>query len=95
MRVLADGRVRRTRSEWQKIMRHFKKSGLTVAAFCEREDLSRSAFAEWMRKLGEKATPQPQFVEIPTNHPARPLAPPPQGDFELTLPGGVVLRWKA
>ena len=95
MRVLADGRVRRTRSEWQKIMRLFKKSGLTVAAFCEREDLSRSAFAEWMRKLREQSTPRPHFVEIPTNNPARPSALPPLGDFELTLPGGVVLRWKA
>ena len=96
MRVLADGRVRRTRYEWQAIMRDFGKSGLTVTAFCEREEISPSVFAAWKRKFGESKVKEPRFVE---------LAPPPAssvgpavlsgGEFELSLPGGVVLRWQA
>lgn len=102
MRVLADGRVRRTRSEWQTIMRNFGKSGLTVTAFCEREKISPSVFAAWKRKFGETGVREPRFVELapPSAAPAAPVvsavpAAPSGGEFELSLPGGVVLRWKA
>jgi hypothetical protein len=75
-------------------MKRFKKSGLTVAAFCDREEISASAFNDWKRKLGVKGVEKPSFVEL------TPSAPPPsasrqdRGEFELSLPGGVVLRWK-
>jgi len=99
MRVLADGRVRRTRSEWQTIMRSFGKSGLTVNAFCEREEISPSVFAAWKRKLGEAEVMEPGFVELapPSTSSVVPAVPavPSTGEFELSLPGGVVLRWKA
>jgi len=76
-------------------MKRFTKSGLTVAAFCEREKISASAFSEWKRKLGVRVSMKPRFVEL-TASPARPPASlPPQGEFELSLPGGVMLRWKA
>jgi hypothetical protein len=98
MRVLADGRVRRTRSEWQSILKRFKKSGLSGTAFCEREEISSSAFAEWKRRLGEtapRASSRPRFVEL-TPAPAVSVPPPRQGgEFEMTLPGGVILRWTA
>lgn len=98
MRVLADGRVRRTQSEWHTILKRFEKSGLSGTAFCEREEISPSAFAEWKRKLGEP-TPsrhsRPRFVELTTT-PAVSLTPSPsRGAFEISLPGGVVLRWIA
>ena len=64
MRVLADGRVRRTRSEWQAIMRDFGKSGLTVTAFCEREKISASVFAAWKRRFGEAEVRESRFVEV-------------------------------
>jgi hypothetical protein len=95
MRVLADGRVRRTRAEWQTIMMRFKKSGLTVTAFCEREEISASAFSEWKRKLGVKMTRKPSFVELTASTTPPPASLPHQGEFELALPGGVMLRWKA
>jgi hypothetical protein len=98
MRVLADGRVRRTQSEWQAILKRFEKSGLSGTAFCEREEISPSAFAEWKRKLGEVTparTSPSRFVELTTT-PAVSLAPPQsRGAFEISLPGGVVLRWIA
>jgi hypothetical protein len=96
MRVLADGRVRRTRSEWQAIMRNFGKSGLTVTAFCGREEISPSVFAAWKRRFSETEVKEPRFVELapPSASSAVPAAPS-GGEFELSLPGGVVLRWKA
>jgi hypothetical protein len=99
MRVLADGRVRRTRSEWQSILKRYEKSGLSGTAFCEREEISPSSFAEWKRKLGKVASTRPsrpRFVEL-TKPVAVPVMPPVpshgRGEFELSLPGGVVLRW--
>jgi hypothetical protein len=99
MRVLSDGRVRRTRSEWQTIMQAFAKSGLTVVEFCEREKISASVFAAWKRRLSESEAAPAGFVELKANastspSPPRP-APPTNAEFELTLPGGAVLRWKA
>jgi hypothetical protein len=93
MRVLADGRVRRSRSEWRAILTGFEESGLTMAAFCEREKVSASVFAHWKRKLGVKGVKKPSFVELTPA--ASPSTAPARGDFELSLPGGVVLRWKA
>jgi hypothetical protein len=98
MRVLADGRVRRTGAEWQVILKRFRKSGLTVSAFCEREKLSPSAFATWKRKLSEMEPHEPRFVELtppPSPRLAEPIPHASSGELELSLPGGVVLRWKA
>lgn len=98
MQVLADGRVRRSRSEWQAILRRFKKSGLTIAAFCKKEKVSQSAFMDWRRRLGAAPASLSPFIELSPS-PAVSIAASPlpieAGEFELTLPGGVVLRWKA
>ena len=95
MRVLVDGRVRRSRAEWQTLLTRFKKSGLTRAAFCKQQKISASAFSTWKRKLVGKGVRKPGFVELPPI--ARPAGAslPARGEFELSLPGGVVLRWKA
>jgi len=95
MQVLADGRVRRSRSEWRAIMKAFEKSGLTISAFCEREAISRSAFADWKRRLGKTVPREPRFVELTPPPRPSPAALPAGGEFELSLPGGVTLRWKA
>ena len=39
MRVLADGRVRRTAAEWRVVLEKFEASGLSALAFCRRERL--------------------------------------------------------
>jgi len=100
MRVLADGRVRRTEAEWRALLERFEKSGLSVSAFCRRAKLSRGSFGKWRRRLAEKPYSAPAFVEW--------VAAPSAGaasedgavgagaaEFELALPGGVVLRWRA
>ena len=95
MQVLADGRVRRTAAEWREVIEAQEASGLSVLAFCEREKLSRSAFARWRRELsqGSAGAAEASFVELPMPRAAtpRPLA---AGELEISLPGGVTLRWR-
>jgi len=96
MRVLADGRVRRTGAEWRTVMERFEKSGLSVSAFCRRAKLSRGSFVKWRRRLAGGSRPESSFVEWvapAVAEPERALAG--TGELELSLPGGVVLRWKA
>ncbi len=95
MQALSGGRVRRSRAEWQEFVRRFEESDLNEAAFCRHEKISRSSFIKWRRKLEASSPARPApFIEmapIPrpeTNHPSG-------GEFELCLPGGVTLRWKA
>jgi len=100
MQVLADGRVRRTSGEWKKIIARHRESSLPIAAFCEKEEISRSAFASWKRKLSGGQKKSPSFVEftLPSTKPAvKPTAAsisPAGTSFELVLPGGVMLRWR-
>jgi len=97
MQVLSDGRIRRTEPEWKEIIDRFGKSGLLIAEFCEKEEISRSAFASWKKKLGAVRKKAPSFVEITNAAKRRPSIQPlasSQTSFELALPGGVTLRWQ-
>jgi len=97
MRVLADGRVRRTEAEWRALVKRFEKSGLSISAFCRRAKLSRNSFLKWRRRLAGSPSPSHAFVEWIAPSSAEPEAVEggAAGEFELSLPGGVVLRWKA
>jgi len=37
--------------QWRKRLRRFESSGLTVAAYCQSEDVSTAAFYQWRKKL--------------------------------------------
>ena len=95
MRVLADGRVRRTESEWRSIVTRYERSGLSESVFCQRSKLSRNTFLKWRRRFSKVAGTAPAFVEWMGPLEAAEQAPARVGEFELTLPGGVVLRWRA
>ncbi|MFQ5418549.1 MAG: hypothetical protein ACE5FL_16095 [Myxococcota bacterium] len=100
MRVLADGRVRRTESEWRSILDRYERSGLPESAFCRRAKLSRSSFVKWKQRLKDESGSRaaPAFVEwIAPEVSAERTTGLAEGarTFELTLPGGVVLRWRA
>lgn len=98
MQVLSDGRVRRTEAEWRAIVSRYEASGLSVSAFCRRSKLARNTFVKWRGRLAAKpsGTREPAFVEWLAPVPSDEAAPAPRvGEFELELPGGVVLRWKA
>ena len=61
--------------------------------------LPRSSFEMWRARLAPSASPAASFVEwIAPAAMQTEVAEMPRrglGEFELALPGGVVLRWKA
>jgi hypothetical protein len=95
MRVLADGRVKRSVAEWRRVFEKCEASGLSAMAFCQREEIPRSTFTRWQQRVRVvPAEPKTAaFVELPfsTAGSSAVLAP---GELELSLPGGVTLRWK-
>lgn len=97
MRVQANGRVRRSRSEWQEILGRFETSGLSQSAFCRREDLSKSSFAKWMTRLADDPAPvvdSVPFVELSSGVSEPAVASLDAGELEVLLPNGVRIRWK-
>ncbi len=100
MRTLSDGRVRRSEAEWREIFARYEESGLSELAFCRRAKIARKTFRAWRRRLASSprrpATPKAAFVEwTPPPVPQGADGLPAGLAFELELPGGVVLRWKA
>lgn len=99
MRVLADGRVRRTESEWRALLERQKRSGLSDSAFCRRAKLSRGSFVKWKQRLATKTRAatvvEPAFVEWVAPVGEVEEVTESAREFELSLPGGVLLRWKA
>ena len=93
MHVQSNGKIRRSRAEWQTIFEQFSTSGLSMRSFCEREGLAKGTFSKWMHRLGEPDVESSAFVEW-----SRPVSSSDgnleAGEFELVLPGGVRLRWK-
>jgi hypothetical protein len=87
--------VRRTEAEWRGLVERFEKSGLSRSAFCRRAKLPQSSFAKWRRRVGASPGPSPAFVEWIAPRAAEPERVEGTGVFELSLPGGVVLRWRA
>jgi hypothetical protein len=106
MRVLSDERIRHTESEWRALVKQFEASGQSEAAFCRAGKLSRRSFREWRKRLAAvdggarrlRATRKPKsppagFVEWAV--PSKGAEPRSGAEFELSLPGGVLLRWRA
>jgi hypothetical protein len=111
MRELSDGRIRRTESEWRAIVSRFESSGLSEAGFCRKANVSRKSFRDSRKRLSRsepmprilatrrtRSTPA-AFVEwLAPSTDATPTAVGARGErveFELALPGGVVVRWRA
>lgn len=102
MRKQASVRLRRSEAEWSRIFERQRSSGLSEAAFCRREGLSKNTFGCWKQKLGSRRGAQssrPVFVEWPVATEADPtpgvVGGRGFGELELILPGGGVLRWKS
>lgn len=103
MQRFRDGKVRRSREEWEQIMDRFHSSGMTGAAFCRKNKLVTSSFENWKKKVGVGSgsiSPKPAFVEWPVVAETASSASTSErglsaGEVELSLPGGVVLRWRS
>lgn len=102
MQIQSNGKVRRTSHEWDEIFAEFEASGLSVAAFCRRKKLPKSTFSK--RRIARERRPatrrakSARFVELTPDRATSSTAPTAvvgAHAFELILPGGAVLRWKA
>jgi len=82
-----NGRVRRSLAEWRTLCERFARSGLDVAEFCSREQLTLSSFKKWYRRCREGEPQGSQFIE---------LVPPPAArgrwEVEVALPNGTRLH---
>ncbi len=79
-----------TRRRWQQRLDRFRKGGLAVAHFCEREGISTASFYAWRRRL--QTDTAPSAVDEPRLVPVRLVTPPPSAPVELLLPSGVIVR---
>lgn len=109
MHALSDRRVRRTESEWRAIVSKFESSGPSEVGFCRKANVSRKSFWIWRARLAaigasprvhatRKPRPAPGgFVEWGAPMPSSTTEAEPRAgvEFELVLPGGVFVRWRA
>jgi hypothetical protein len=93
MRVQTNGRVRRSRAEWRKILDRFEASGLSEAVFCHREGIAKGSFSRWKHAFRASEGEKPAFIEL-TPRPQPSSVSLEAGEMELVLPDGVCLRRK-
>jgi len=91
MQELSNGKVRRSRSEWMKLLTRQRKSGQSTRAFCEKEGIALSSFTNWSRKLltSDGSESLDEFVEVPTA-----ATTPSSWVVEVSLPNGCTLRFQ-
>ena len=93
------------RQLWLRRMQRFSQSRLTVAEFCDREDVSVAAFYQWRRKLVTLVNPSETTAQTRGGHPAQVSSGVPNGFvpvrvlqsavIEARLPNGVTLALPA
>ena len=58
------GRQRRNEGAWREIVERQAQSGLTVAAFCEREGLRSASLCGWRSRLRNGSKDNPRVVSV-------------------------------
>lgn len=91
MRVMSNGRVRRTEAEWRELMARFRKSGMSRRDFCRKERLQIASFQRWHARLNGKADRRDFITVLPT---ASAVPSDPAWTVEVTLPDGSRLRFQ-
>jgi len=77
-----------SREQWQQLINEQVDSGLSVAAFCRKTQLSVSSFYQWRKKFDAVEPELNDWLALP----GAASAPADDWQIELALPGGVVLR---
>lgn len=77
---------------WRGVLKRYATSGLTIRAFCQREQLTEPAFFAWRRTIAErdaeaKAPKRPAFLPVVVEGDSRR-----DGGIAIELAGGHVLR---
>ena len=84
---------------WRLRLRRQVASGLSIAAFCRREEVSSASFYAWRRRLATPPPAQqpelPLFVPLQFDPAPRPEETAPSPGFEIELPHHVRLRCHA
>ena len=84
---------------WRRRLARWRQSGLSLAEFCRREDVSPASFYAWRKRLAKsgktnaharQAPPRPLFVPVELD-----LAERSDGGVQIELPGGAVVRLPA
>ena len=88
MKLMSNGKVRRSAGEWREILTRWEKSGLSPEEFCRKQELQLSSFQRWHLKLNGSSKQQ-DFVEVATAPPS-----PSSWVLEVTLPNGNKLRFQ-
>jgi len=89
-------KIRRSRTQWQHIMKTYETSGSSQPAFCAQEGLAQHLFCKWHKKLISSCRPaliddsDKLFVEVPAVD--RETQPVRQWEVELAFANGMVIR---
>jgi transposase len=90
------GSARDRAAVWGERLRRYERSGLTVAAFCQREGVSVPSFYQWRRRLtetsGRQAKAAPRLAASPAFQPVLLSG---GGIVNIELPSGVRLELPA
>ena len=62
MRVMSNGRVWRSATEWREIVTRFEGSGQSRPTFCSEEKINFSSFQRWHKRLAVSG--QSDFVDV-------------------------------
>ena len=81
-----------TRRQWAERLERFRRSGLTVAQFCDAEGVSTPSFYAWKRTLAATPAVAPPPVVVPIHLTPSPMPTP---VIELSLPSGAIVRFPA
>jgi len=88
-------RKRRSREDWQTLIRRFDLEQGSVTAFCIRESISEASFYRWRGLLASGAsqrTPPTRPSEFLDLGPLRTQSPNTRLDLKLDLGGGLMLH---
>lgn len=88
MKVMSNGKIRRTREEWREILTQWEKSGLGVGEFCRKQEIQLSSFQRWQQKLNGSSGKDAFVALTPAPQPAS------LWSLEVTLPNGGKLHFQ-
>jgi hypothetical protein len=79
---------------WRRMVQQWRRSGLSVRAFCKQHGLSQPSFYAWRRTLAAREAALPAFVPVEVLPEPRALFPSDSAacGLELLLAGGRLLR---
>ena len=75
---------------WRRVLARWRRSGLSVRAFCRAEGFSEPSFYMWRRKLEQADHKKPAF--LPVHVVTEEAKPPATRDIEIVLANGRCLR---